>query len=240
MSHTIASLSLAGTDSASLPSSALWLLAGCVGFGLGALAVVRLMKLETLARLLLVPNPSRHEIVQRLEQLAAFASACDERAIRRTGDQCSWRLLRRGAELLADGAQPADIAHKLEHIADVLTARRVRLLRKLSSFSLGFVVFPLGVLVAHLFSLIGAAAPTNTWIAGAAFVAALALLVTSSMARWMCERAEDGIALRTIETEALIFGLSAIRGGAGPEEVGSMTRLVLGIEPARSALRQAA
>lgn len=240
MSQVIDSLPLILSESASLPASALWMLAGCVGVALGALAVVRLMKLETLARLLLVPNPSRHEIVQRLEQLAAHASACDERAIRRAGDQCSWRLLRRGAELLADGAQPADIAHKLEHIAEVLTARRVRLLRKLSSFSLGFVVFPVAVLVAHLFSVIGAATPTNSWIAGVAFVSALSLLVLSSIARWMCERAEDGIALRTIETEALIFGLSAIRGGAGPEEVGSMTRLVLGIAPPRSALRRAA
>jgi hypothetical protein len=240
MSQSLSATDLALSQVASLPGSAFWLLAACVGVSLGAVAIVRLMKLETLARLLLVPHPSRQEIVERLEQLAALAAARDERAIRRTGDQCSWRLLRSGADLLADGAQPADIAHKLEHIAEVLTARRLRLLRKIASFSCGLVVFPLGVLIVHLFSMLGAATPTNNWIAGAAFVAALSLLVISSVARWMCERAEDGLALRTIETEALIFGLSAIRGGAGPEDVGSMTRLVLGMSPARTALRQAA
>jgi len=240
MSQSLSSFDLVLSQVASLPGSAFWLLAGCVGVSLGAVAVVRLMKLESLARFLLVPHPSRSEIVERLEQLAALANARDERGIRRTGDQCSWRLLRSGAELLADGAQPAEIAHKLEHIAEVLTARRLRLLGKVGSFSCGLVVFPLGVLIVHLFSMLGAPAPANNWIAGAAFVAALSLLVISSVARWMCERAEDGLALRTIETEALIFGLSAIRGGADPEDVGSMARTVLGMAPARSALRRAA
>jgi len=240
MSQSIASAHFVLSQAASLSGSALWVLASCVGVSLGAIVVVRLLKLETLARLLLVPHPSRGEIVNRLEQLAALASAHDERGIRRTGDQCSWRLLRTGAELLADGAQPPEIAHKLEHIAEVMTARRVRFLRKLASFSIGMLIFPLGVLIMHLFSVLGAPTPTNSWVAGVAFVAALSLLVMSSIARWMCERAEDSLIFRTIETEALIFGLSAICGGAGPEEVGSMTRLVLGMSPARSALRQAA
>ncbi|MGH7243678.1 MAG: hypothetical protein ACREJD_09705 [Phycisphaerales bacterium] len=240
MSHTFASLVVAQSQAVSLSDSALWVLASCVGVSLAAIALVRLLKLETIARLMLAPHPSRTQIVDLLEKLAALAGARDSRGIRRAGDQSSWRMFRRGADLLADGAQPAEIAHKLEHIAEVLAARRVRVLRRIASFSLGVVIFPLGVLIMHLFSVLGASTLTNSWIAGAAFVVTLSLLVISSIARWMCERAEDGLAMRTIELEALIFGLSAICGGAGPEEVGSMTRLVLGLAPAHSALRRAA
>lgn len=240
MNPTTDSALLALSPDTSVAGAAIWLLACCIGISLGAIAIVRLLKLETLARILSIPQPSRSEIVERLEQLAAFASAGDERSIRRTGDQCQWRLLRQGADLLADGAQPADIAQKLESISNAAFTRRVRLLRRIASFSCGLVVFPLCVLVLHLFNLLRAPTQPDSWIAGAAFVAALSLLVISSVARWMCERAEDGIALRTIETEAIIFGLSAIRGGAGPDEVASMTRLVLGMAPASTPLRRAA
>ncbi|MBL8875333.1 MAG: hypothetical protein JNM86_05995 [Phycisphaerae bacterium] len=234
-------LTLAQTASvAPMPPSALWMFAACVTASLIALAVVRFLKLDSLARVLLAPRPSRYEIVARLEQLAALADARDERGIRRTGDQCSWRLLRRGAELLADGDQPADIAMKLEHIAETLSARRVRVLRRIAAFSSGLVIFPLGVLVLHLLSVLGVPVPSNEWIAGAAFVGAISLLILTSSANWLSERAQDGLATRTIETEALIFGLSAIRGGAGPDDVGSMARLMLGLPTHRSALRRAA
>ncbi|MBS0188822.1 MAG: hypothetical protein JSS51_12190 [Planctomycetes bacterium] len=222
------------------PATAAWLFVGCAVSSLLALALVRLLRLDALARAVLAPQPSRAEIVQRLEQLARHSARRDTRAIRRTGDTCSWRLFRRGAELLAQGAQPADIAHKLEHIAQVLTARKSRRLKRISAFSCGLVVFPLFVVLTHAAGAIGLVPATSEWVAGAAFVGVLGLLITSSVARWLSERAEDGLAARTLETEALIFGLSAICGGAGPEEVGSMTRLVLGMAPAETALRRAA
>lgn len=222
------------------PGLALWLFASCIAASLVSLTAVRFLKLDALARLLLAPRPSRTEIVASLELLAALADARDERGIRRAGDQCSWRLLRRGAELLADGDQPADIAMKLEHIAESLSSRRVRSLRRIAAFSSGLVVLPLGILILHLLSVLGAAVPSNEWVAGAAFVGAISLLILTSTASWLSERAQDGLATRTIETEAVIFGLSAIRGGAAPADVGAMARLMLGMPTPRSAHRRAA
>ncbi|MBX3379184.1 MAG: hypothetical protein KF805_03755 [Phycisphaeraceae bacterium] len=240
MSTSFATLVLAALQDPSFPGALAWLLLACAGASLSALVAVRLLKLDSLARFILVAHPTRAEIVARLEQLASLASARDSRGIRRAGDQCSWRLLRRGADLLAEGAEPPAIAHELERLALHMTDRRVRLLRILASFSSGLVVLPLAVLILHLLGVLGAVAPISSWIAGTAFLAVLSLLMIASLARWACESAEHGIAARTIETEALIFGLSAIRGGAGPDEVGEMTRLVLGMGQAQSALRRAA
>lgn len=217
-----------------------WLVAGCVATSLVAVGLVRLTKLDSFARAFLLRQPSRTEIIAHLEQLAALACAGNQRAARRAGDQSSWRLLRLGADLLAEGAQPPEIAHKLETTAEILASRRVRFLRRASAFSCGLVVFPLGVLAFHLLGVLGAAAPTSGVVAGLSFVFAISLLVVSSTMRLMCERAEDSAAQRTIEVEALIFGLSAISGGASPEEVGSLTRMVLGMSPAKPALRRAA
>ncbi|MBX3389967.1 MAG: hypothetical protein KF691_10995 [Phycisphaeraceae bacterium] len=240
MSHSNAAETLHSVSLLANAGSLLWLLVICVGAPLLMIALARSMKLDTLLNKLLLRQPSRSEIVAHLEHLADLARAGNLRAARRAGDRCSWRLLRLGSGLLADGAQPAEIAHKLEHVAEIVAARRVRRLRRFASFSCGLVVFPLGVLLIHMLGVLGAVTPTNGWIAGLAFVFVISLLVASSVMRWMCECAEDSVAQRTIEVEALVFGLSAICGGASSEEVGSLTRLMLGMSPASSALRQAA
>lgn len=240
MSPSLAFVFLAAAQNDALPGALLWLLTGCAGASLAALVCVRIFKLDALAKLILVPHPTRQEIVSRLEELAGLATERDSRGIRRAGDQSSWRLLRRGADLLADGAEPPVIAHEIESLALRVTDQRARILRILASLSCGLVVFPLALLIAHFFGVLGAIAPINSWVAGAAFVGVLSLLTAASLARWACETAEHGLAARTIETEALIFGLSAIRGGAGPSEVGEMTRLVLGMSQPSSALRRAA
>lgn len=240
MIHTITSGAELPVPSLGNADSVPWILAACAGTSLLMLALVRLLKLDLPVKALLLAQPSRTEIVTRLEQLAEFSRSGNQRAARRVGDQCSWRLLRLGADLLAEGAQPAEIAHKLERTAEILATRKIRLLRRIAAFACGLVAFPLGVLLIHMLGVFGAVAPTSGWVTGLAFVFAISLLLVSSATRLLCERAEDSVAQRTIEVEALIFGLSAIRGGASPEEVGSLSRMVLGMAPARSPLRRAA
>lgn len=230
-------LALPLLDSVRVP---LGVIAVCLGASAAALVVARILRLDAVAGKLLVRATPRTELVRQLERLAAFASEGDLRGMRRLADRSDWLLFRRGVEMLAAGTEPPEIARKLEHIGQVLIDRRRRALRRAAALATVSIIFPASIVFAFAFGLLGDRTGLEAWLAGAAFVAAMALLVASSAAHWMCDRLDATVASRTLETEALIFSLSAIRGGADSAEVASLASLVLGLDTRAEPLRLAA
>jgi hypothetical protein len=216
------------------------LLAVCLAASAAALVVARILRLDAVASKLLVKATPRADLVRQLERLAACAAEGDLRGMRRLADRSDWLLFRRGVEMLAAGAEPPDIARKLEHIGQVLIDRRRRALRRAAALATLSVIFPASIVFAFAFGLLGDRTGIESYLAAAAFVAAMALLIASSAAHWMCDKLDASIASHTLETEALIFSLSAIRGGAGSTEVASLAALVLGLETTSEPLRLAA
>ncbi|MBY0113921.1 MAG: hypothetical protein K2Y21_13975 [Phycisphaerales bacterium] len=227
-------------DSLALMRFPAGVIAVCLASSVVALVVARILRLDSVAHKLLVRATPRAELVQQLERLAACAAEGDLRAMRRLADRSEWLLFRRGVEMLAAGTEPPEIARKLEHIGQVLIDRRRRALRRAAALSTAALVFPASIITLFVLGLLGDRTGLEAWLAGAAFVAAMALLVASSAAHWMCDTLDASIACRTLETEALIFSLSAIRGGAGSTEVASLASLVLGLESQDTPLRIAA
>lgn len=212
----------------------------CLCVSVLSLFAAKLLRLDVFAKSLLVRRMPRQELITRLGELALLAERNDPRSIRRIGDRCEWRLFRLGADLLARGAEPPEIATKLEQAADTLYHRRVTNLRRIGSISSGLLVFPAGLLVSFVLGAFGTWGGIEGLIAAGAFVTAMALLVVTSTARWLCEHAESHQPTHTLEAEALIFALSAIRGGASPADVREMLGLMFGIPAERSPLKQAA
>lgn len=215
-------------------------LAVCLASSMVALLVARILRLDAVAEKLLVRATPREELVRQLERLATFAAQGDLRAIRRLADRSEWLLFRRGAEMLAAGTEPPEIARKLEHIGQVLIDRRRRALRRAAACANLSLIVPTAFVLLFAIGALGDRTGLEAWLAGAAFVATISLLVASSAAHWMCDKLDAGIASRTLETEALIFALSAIRGGAASDEVASLAALVLGLESPKRDLRLAA
>lgn len=237
--HRVISLALdlSLLDIVRVPAS---MLAVCLASSAAALVVARILRLDAVANKLLVKATPRTELVRQLERLAAFAAEGDLRGMRRLADRSDWLLFRRGVEMLAAGTEPPEIARKLEHIGQVLIDRRRRALRRAAALATLCIIFPAAIVFTFAFGLLGDRTGLEAWLAGASFVAAMALLVASSAAHWMCDKLDASIASRTLETEALIFSLSAIRGGAGSAEVASLASLVLGLESPAEPLRLAA
>ena len=231
------SLAFALLDSIRIPFG---VLAVCLASSAAALVVARILRLDAVANKLLVQATPRTELVHQLERLAAFAAEGDLRGMRRLADRSEWLLFRRGVEMLAAGTEPPEIARKLEHISQVLIDRRRRALRRAAALATVSIIFPASIVFAFAFGFLGDRTGLEAWLAGASFVAAMALLVASSAAHWMCDKLDASVTSRTLETEALIFSLSAIRGGAGSAEVASLASLVLGLEPQGEPLRIAA
>lgn len=230
-------LDLSLLDSIRVPAG---VVAVCIASSLAALVLARILRLDAVANKLLVQATPRTELVRQLERLAAYAAEGDLRGMRRLADRSDWLLFRRGVEMLAAGTEPPEIARKLEHIGQVLIDRRRRALRRSAALATASIIFPTSIVCAFAFGLLGDRTGLEAWIAGAAFVAAMALLVASSAAHWMCDKLDASVASRTLETEALIFSLSAIRGGAGSAEVASLAALVLGLEAPSEQMRLAA
>lgn len=230
-------LDLSLLDSVRVPVG---VLAVCLASSAAALVVARILGLDAIASKLLVKATPRAELVRQLERLASCAAEGDLRGMRRLADRSDWLLFRRGVEMLAAGTEPPEIARKLEHIGQVLIDRRRRALRRAAALATAAIAFPASIVVAFAFGFLGDRTGLEAWLAGAAFVAAMALLIASSAAHWMCDRLDASVASHTLETEALIFSLSAIRGGAGSAEVASLASLVLGLQPQGEPLRIAA
>lgn len=212
----------------------------CLGVSVLSLFVAKVLRLDVFLKSLLVRRMPRQELIARLGELALLAERNDPRGMRRIGDRCDWQLFRQGAELLARGAEPPEIASKLEQASEMLFQRRVSNLRRAGGIASGLLIFPVGMLVSFVLGAFGAWGGMEGLLAAGAFAFAMALLVVTSTARWMCEHAETNQAKHTLEAEALIFALSAIRGGASPTDVREMLGLMFGMPLAQSPLKQAA
>lgn len=227
-------------ESVSAARIPLELLALCLCVSLLGLLLAKLLRLDSIAERLLLRRIPRSQLISKLEELAASSKQNDPRAIRRIADRCDWQLLRIGAEMIARGAEPPEIAHELERKADFIFRRRVSTLRRIAGFTGGVLLFPVGVVVLYAAGALGDWNGAEAIIAGCAFAGAIGLLVVNSTAKWMCDHADSNRAAHALDAEALIFALSAIRGGAEPADVREMMQLVLGQNTARTPLKQAA
>ncbi len=216
------------------------LLIGCVLASAAGLAVARVMRLDSIAARLFGRRISRTELVAGVEELTVLAARDDRGAMMRLAHRCPWPIFRSGVELLMNGAQPPEIAARLEHTAASLRSGRTRLLNGIAGLCGGLVILPVGILVANAFSLYDEEAGPAPSLAAACFVVAVVLFLAASTARWLADQAEQDRSAHTLETEAFIFALSAIRGGAPSDDVRQMTSLVLGLETPQAPLKIAA
>ena len=132
-----------------LASSPLVLLGSSLSVSLAALFAARALRMDRLAHTLLVGRMPRSEMITRLAELAELSEKNDSRGMRRVADRCRWQLFRRGADMLARGAEPPEIARRLEQAEERVFRRRVELLGRLSSMSAGLLVLPVALLVLY-------------------------------------------------------------------------------------------
>lgn len=219
----------------------LGVLALCLSASVAALVVARALRLEAVLRRILLGRSHRDRLSVELGEIAGHYARGDFRAVRRVCDRCEWLLLRRGVEMVCDQLEPADIARRLEHISEVLVARRRRALIRAAHLASLVMIVPVVLVGGYATGLVGDRTGLEAWIAGLAFVTAIVLLLGASTARWMVDQLDAGRVARTLDVEALIFALSAMRGGAESDEVVGLVRCVLGEQASvRTPLRQAA